>query len=90
MATELLSDESQSLTFLRAYSDYMNELANYLLELEQRLFSEGLHEIGGQMTAKQLSGYMNAVLEGLSIHIHTYIHTCILAYAYTYNMLLHS
>ena len=90
MATELLSDESQSLTFLRAYSDYMNELANYLLELEKRLFSEGLHEIGGQMTAKQLSGYMNAVLEGLSIHIHTYIHTCILAYAYTYNMLLHS
>ena len=72
MATELLNDELQSQSFLRTYSDYMNELSNYLLELEQRLFSEGLHEIGGQMTAKQLYGYMNAVLEGLQIYTYRY------------------
>jgi len=63
-ALELLNDPTQSDIFVIDYSNYMNELSNYLVVLEQRLFSEGLHEIGGKPTAQQVSGYLNAVLEG--------------------------
>lgn len=42
---------------------------DYLSLLEQRLFSEGLYEIGGQMRPTQLLGYLDAVYgERLGFH----------------------
>jgi hypothetical protein len=40
---------------------YSATLMDYLSLLEQRLFSEGLYEIGGQMRPTQLLGYLDAV-----------------------------
>jgi hypothetical protein len=40
---------------------YSGSLSEYLSLLEQRLYSEGLYEIGGRMNPTQLLGYLDAV-----------------------------
>ena len=40
---------------------YSSSLSEYLAVLETRLFSEGLYEIGGKITPRQLLGYLDAV-----------------------------
>ena len=43
------------------FMTYSATLMDYLSVLEQRLFSEGLYEIGGKMRPTQLLGYLDAV-----------------------------
>ena len=50
--------------FTAEFSAFVSQLSVYLAELENRLFSEGLHEIGAPSTAPQLLGYVSAVSEG--------------------------
>ena len=51
------------------FMTYSASLMDYLSLLEQRLFSEGLYEIGGQMRPTQLLGYLDAVYgERLGFH----------------------
>jgi magnesium chelatase subunit H len=47
--------------FNRIFSPYLTTLLEYLSELENRLFSEGLYEIGASTTTEQVQGYLNAV-----------------------------
>lgn len=39
---------------------WVSEVANYLVELEERLFSSGLHTLGSKPTDHELSSYLNA------------------------------
>ena len=50
-----------SLLLYVEFMAYSATLMDYLSLLEQRLFSEGLYEIGGQMRPTQLLGYLDAV-----------------------------
>lgn len=38
----------------------MSNVATYLVELEERLFSSGLHTLGSKQTEKELCSYLNA------------------------------
>lgn len=67
MAVTLLEDKKSCSLFAAEYSAFIAKVSSYLAELEQRLFSEGLHEIGGELTVQQLTGYLNAVLEGSNL-----------------------
>ena len=48
--------------FLQEFSLYVTRLNGYLMELEQKLFSEGLYEIGGVATVAQIQGYLSALI----------------------------
>ena len=48
--------------FLQEFSLYVTRLNGYLMELEQKLFSEGLYEIGGVATVSQIQGYLSALI----------------------------
>ena len=51
-----------SISFMHIeFMTYSATLMDYLSVLEQRLFSEGLYEIGGKMRPTQLLGYLDAV-----------------------------
>jgi cobalamin biosynthesis Mg chelatase CobN len=53
--------------FIKEFVVYAEQLWSYVLELENRLFSEGLHVLGSKTTGNQVLGYMEAVLEGSGI-----------------------
>lgn len=44
----------------KAFSEYARDLSEYLLTLEQRLFSEGLHTLGHLPTAEETEQYLTA------------------------------
>lgn len=50
-------------SFLEAFSLYVTRVSKYLMEIENRLFSDGLHIIGEEMNEDQIVGYLDAVLE---------------------------
>lgn len=50
-------------SFLEAFSSYVTRVSKYLMEIENRLFSDGLHIIGEEMNEDQIVGYLDAVLE---------------------------
>ncbi|KAL7541039.1 hypothetical protein ACHAXR_010578, partial [Thalassiosira sp. AJA248-18] len=43
-----------------AFDSWIATVSNYLVELEARLFSSGLHTLGASPTDKELSSYLNA------------------------------
>ena len=43
---------------------WVSELSTYLVELEERLFSSGLHTLGSQPTDHELASYLNAYFNG--------------------------
>lgn len=43
-----------------AFSEYARDLSDYLLTLEQRLFSEGLHTLGHAPTSSEMEQYLSA------------------------------
>jgi cobalamin biosynthesis Mg chelatase CobN len=47
--------------FIQDFDSYVTSLSRYLIEVENRLFSEGLHEFGMELTASQVMGYLNAL-----------------------------
>lgn len=53
----LISQEAE------AFATYTAELSDYLLSLEQRLFSEGLHTLGHVPTAGETQQYLTAYFE---------------------------
>lgn len=63
----LAADSETKRKFVSEFSQYATQLLNYLSELEQRLFSEGLHEFGGSATVQQLHGYLSAVCDNNKI-----------------------
>jgi magnesium chelatase subunit H len=42
------------------FDDWVARVSNYLVELEERLFSSGLHSLGSQPTDEELRSYLNA------------------------------
>jgi len=56
--------------FIAEFSDYAVQLSSYLSQLEQRLFSEGLHVFGGASSASQLNGYLDAICDSTKISEH--------------------
>ena len=44
----------------KSFDDYVTSLSNYLVELEERLFSSGLHTLGDAPTDSELASYLNA------------------------------
>ena len=54
-----LPDDTESLTD-EEFDSWINTVSNYLVELEQRLFSSGLHTLGASPTDSELSSYLNA------------------------------
>lgn len=59
-AEELLSG-AEAPAFTEIFNEYSSRLFDYLLELENRIFSEGLHEIGGPVTSRSIFGYLQAI-----------------------------
>jgi magnesium chelatase subunit H len=57
---ELLKSPHSS-EFITTFDEYCGRLWEYLIELENRIFSEGLHEMGGVMTPLSIYGYLQAV-----------------------------
>jgi len=58
-------DNSNSDSSIQSVSDqefdkWVSDVSNYLIELEGRLFSSGLHTLGSKPTAKELNSYLNA------------------------------
>ena len=45
------------------FDAWVTDLSNYLVTLEERLFSSGLHTLGGQPTDKELLSYLNAYFD---------------------------
>eukprot|EP00984_Skeletonema_dohrnii_P037536 scaffold39692_cov150-Skeletonema_dohrnii-CCMP3373.AAC.1 len=45
------------------FDAWVANLSNYLVTLEERLFSSGLHTLGGQPTDKELLSYLNAYFD---------------------------
>lgn len=45
------------------FDAWVADLSNYLVTLEERLFSSGLHTLGGQPTDKELLSYLNAYFD---------------------------
>lgn len=66
----LASDTATKDNFVAGFSDYAVKLSSYLSELEQRLFSEGLHVFGGPSSAGQLRGYLDAVCDQSKVSEH--------------------
>jgi cobalamin biosynthesis Mg chelatase CobN len=58
-AAELLKGPDAE-AFAREFALYGGQLRTYLSQLEQRLFSEGLHEMGAPLRASQVLGYLDA------------------------------
>ena len=56
--------------FAREFAGYAGHLRSYLSELEQRLFSEGLHEIGAPLHADQVLGYLDACFGSEETGVH--------------------
>ena len=44
----------------KSFDNYVTSLSNYLVELEERLFSSGLHTLGDAPTDSELASYLNA------------------------------
>ena len=42
------------------FDEWVSDVSNYLFQLEERLFSNGLHTLGSKPTEKELSSYLNA------------------------------
>jgi len=61
--TEILdsSDLQYKSAFLKEFSNYASRLGEYLFELENRLFSSGLHVLGGGSNAEAIRGYLEAL-----------------------------
>lgn len=55
LPSEDLSDED--------FDEWVATLSNYLVELEARLFSSGLHTLGASPTDEELSSYLNAYFD---------------------------
>jgi magnesium chelatase subunit H len=53
--------------FLRDFRDYVLKLLTYLSELENRLFSEGLHAVGAPVTTPQVLSYLDALFAEASL-----------------------
>ena len=60
MAEDLLQG-SKSSAFIDLFDEYCARLTNYLIELENRIFSQGLHVIGEDINARKVFGYLQAV-----------------------------
>lgn len=58
---EDLLQGSKSADFVELFDDYCARLSNYLIELENRIFSQGLHVIGEDVSARNVFGYLQAV-----------------------------
>eukprot|EP01038_Epipyxis_sp_PR26KG_P011025 gene11025-14806_t len=67
---QLLNNRITSRKFILDYSDFIFKMSNYLDELESRLFSEGLYEIGAESNARQITSYLDALYENSSLHRH--------------------
>ena len=63
VATELLTQKSTKIGNLFAddFEAYAKRLWDYLRELENRLFSSGLHVLGGGNDADSIRGYLDAI-----------------------------
>lgn len=65
-----------------AFATYTAELSDYLLSLEQRLFSEGLHTLGHVPTAGETQQYLMAYFEDqlptevLKLKCVAFVHVC--------------
>lgn len=59
-AEELLAGDKAD-AFVHAFDEFSSRMWDYLLELENRIFSEGLHEIGSELTPRKVFGYLQAV-----------------------------
>lgn len=58
-------DDSKANATIQSVSDedfdlWVSNVATYLVELEERLFSSGLHTLGSKPTEKELGSYLNA------------------------------
>ena len=62
-----MKDIKMSSIFIEDYKKYISNMSTYIAKLEERLFSEGLYEIGGKSTPQNIAGYMDAVFEGRGI-----------------------
>lgn len=62
---EILScgNENNIEAFVMEFNAYSEKLWSYMSELENRLFSEGLHVIGEEYSAANIKSYLNAVLD---------------------------
>ena len=60
---EELLKGSDSISFTSSFEDHLGNMTSYLAEVETRLFSEGLYEIGSTMTPSQINGYLTAVID---------------------------
>ena len=60
LAEDLLQG-SKSAAFIELFDEYCSRLTNYLIELENRIFSQGLHVIGEDVSARNVFGYLQAV-----------------------------
>lgn len=56
------SSYSPKTLFLNSFAVYITKLNEYLIELEQKLFSAGLYEIGATATVSQIEGYLSALV----------------------------
>lgn len=63
MAEDLLNSPKSS-AFMELFDEYCGRLTDYLNELENRIFSQGLHVIGDNVSAKNVFGYLQAVFSG--------------------------
>ena len=57
-----LPDESDSMSD-EAFDSWIATVSNYLVELEARLFSSGLHTLGAKPTDIELKSYLNAYFD---------------------------
>jgi len=69
----LLDDPSSSSAFLSEFKEYADKLWSYVFELENRLYSEGLHVVGKKSTVDEVVSYMSAVLEGEGLEHETLV-----------------
>eukprot|EP01041_Mallomonas_annulata_P000983 gene983-1922_t len=62
----LLTSTNQTLvdSFLNEFASYSTRLWEYLFELENRLFSSGLHRFGQENSPDMIRGYLEAVVGG--------------------------
>ncbi|KAL7468553.1 hypothetical protein ACHAXS_008781 [Conticribra weissflogii] len=58
--TAPFSQSELSTISINVFDDWIANVSNYLAELEERLFSSGLHTIGRETTDQELSSYLNA------------------------------
>ena len=62
-----ISASSYNDKFIKEFTDYIISMNTYLAILENRLFSEGLHILGNQLSEHQIAGYLDAIVgNGLS------------------------